>query len=176
VTEQNPPPPAAPVQEGQPQVVIDATPQQGSSKGSEEEALGSLKEMQESVGQISELAKEEENLVKEFFGFLLRILKSFSNTLEISVSSLPEEYNGQVNKAYLYLTGQLVLVYKNGEVRILNLADQENHGILVEITGEIMTKLKTIVGSHKAKIEKRVKFLMSVTKELQRAAKAFSEE
>jgi hypothetical protein len=156
--------------------IIDATPKKEKHELGEKEALDSLREMQENVGQMSELAKEEENLVKEFFNSLHLILKPFSKTLEISVLSLPENYIGRVNKAYMYLTGQLVLVYVNGEVEILNLADQENLNILIGITGEIMTKLKLMMDSHRVETEKRVKFLMSVTKELQKVAKIFSEQ
>jgi hypothetical protein len=105
---------------------------------------------------------------------LIKILKPFGKTLEISASSLPEQYDGRISKAYLYLTGQLVLVYKNGEVEVLNLADQENHEVLIEITGEIMMKLKSVISSHRSKTEKRVKFLMAVTKELQKVAEVFS--
>jgi hypothetical protein len=176
LTEKTPPPAASTQKEAQPQAVIDATPASETLKVDEEETLASLREMQENVGQMSELAKEEENLVKEFFDFLLRILKPLSKTLEISVSSLPRNYRGQVNKAYLYLTGQLVLVCNSGEVEILNLADQENHGILIEITSDIMMKLKMIIDSCKSETEKRVKFLMSVTKELQKVAKVFTGE
>ena len=146
----------------QPQTNEDGTPE-------------SLTEMQENAGQISELVKEEENLVTEFFNLMFKILKPFSKTLEISVSSLPEHYREQVSKSYLYLTGQLVLVHKNGELEILNLTDQENHDVLVEITGEIMTKLKAVINTSKSKTEKRVKFLITITKELQKVAKVFSE-
>lgn len=142
----------------------------------EEQTAEVLKEIQENAGQVSELTSEEETLVREFFNFLVRILKPFGKTLEISASSLPESYNGRISKAYLYLTGQLVLVFTNGEVEILNLTDQENHQVLVEITGEVMIKLKAIVTSHKSKAEKRVKFLMSMTKGLQKVAEVFAEE
>jgi hypothetical protein len=169
---------AAPIAkaESEPKAIIDVSSTVENKKITEEESLGFLKEMQENVGQMSELAKEEENLVKEFFNFLLKIMKPFSKTLEISVGSLPEAYDGRISRAYLYFTGQLVLVYKNGEVEILNLSDQENHEVLIEISGEIMMKLKTIITSYKSKAEKRVKFLMTVTKELQKVAKVFSEE
>lgn len=90
--------------------------------------------MQEKAGQMSETEMEEDNLVNEFFNSLLKILKPFSKTLEISVASLPESYSEQICKAHLYLTGQLVLVYRNGQVEILNLADKENHELLVQIT------------------------------------------
>ena len=61
-------------------------------------------------------------------------------------------------------------------MEILNLADQENHQVLVEIAGEIMTKLKAIIASYKSKTEKRVKFLMQMTKGLQKVAEVFSED
>jgi len=161
-------------QESTQPALTNSTPTSENKKINEEQTLSFLKEMQENAGQISELAAEEENLVKEFFNSVLKILKPFGKTLEISVSSLPQSYDGRINKAYLYLTGQLVLVYKNGEVEVLNLADQENHQILIEITGEIMMKLKIIFTSHRSNTEKRVKFLMSITKELQKVAEVFS--
>ena len=156
------------------EVTVEATP--AKERINKEESVEFLKEMQEKAGQISESEMEEENLVTEFFNSLLKILKPFSKTLEISVSSLPERYSEQIGKAHLHLTGQLVLVYRNREVEILNLADKENHELLVEITGEIMAKLKTIIDSYKSETEKRVKFLMPITRELQKVAKVFSEE
>lgn len=159
----------------EPATVIDAAPTMESQKISKEENLEFLKEIQENAGQISELKMEEENLVNEFFSCLLRIIKPFSKTLEISVGSLPEKYNERISKACLHITGQMVLVYKHGEVEILNLADEENRELLIDITGEIMLKLKSVINSYKSKTEKRVKFLMWVTKELQEVAKVFSE-
>lgn len=164
------------VDDGESQPIIDATPTTEEQKTTKEEAVEFLKEIQGSAGQISEIVMEEENLVTEFFSSLLKILKPFGKTLEISVSSLPESYNERVGKSYLHFNGELVLVYKNGEIEILNLEDQKNHEILVEITGEIMQKLKSIINSYKSKIEKRIKFLMPITKELQKVAKVFSEE
>jgi hypothetical protein len=163
-------------QDAKPQIVIDATPTDEKQKGSEEQWAESLKDMQENAGQIAELAAEEANVVTRFFSSLLKIMKPFGKTLEISASALPENYNGRISKAYLYLTGQLVLVYTNGEVEILNLADQENHDVLVKITDEIMVKLKSVINEYKAKTEKRVRFLMSITKELQKVAEVFSEK
>lgn len=157
------------------QAVIDATPAIEEQRISKEEAVEFLKEIQGNAGQISEIAMEEENLVTEFFNALLKILKPFSETIEISVSSLPERYNESVDRAYLHFNGELVLVYKSGDIEIINLEDQKNHEILVEITGEIMQKLKTIINSYKSQIEKRVKFLLPITKELQKVAKVFSE-
>jgi hypothetical protein len=163
-----------PASQSSPSTAPETVPAQ--PKASESGITGLLNEMQENAGQISELAKEEENLVAEFFNHMFKILKPFSKTIEISSSSLPEHYRGQIDRSYLYLTGQLVLVHTNGELEILNLTDKENHDVLVEITEEIMTKLKMVINTSRSKIEKRVKFLMTVTKELQKVAKVFSEE
>jgi hypothetical protein len=176
VTEKQPPPSTATTQETKPPVIIQATPTTDKQKTSEDETVAALNEMQENAGQISELTTEEESLVQRFFDSLLKILKPFGKTLEISASALPERYNGRLNKAYLYLTGQLVLVYTNGEVEILNLIDQENHDILVELTGEVMQKLKSMINAYRVSTEKRVKFLMVITKEMQKIAEVFSEK
>jgi len=160
----------------EPQAVIDATQTQEGQKAVTDEALESLREMQENAGQMSEITKEEETLVADFFNFLMTVLKPFTKTLEITVSALPKKYSERASKAYLYLTGQLILVYQNGEAEILNLTEPDNYEILIEITGEIMQKLKAIINSHKSKAEKRVNFLMTITKELQKVANIFAEK
>ena len=176
MTENQPPPQTPTAQEAKPPIIIDAAPDQGKPKTSEDKAMECMNELLENVGQISELTAEEENLVARFFDSLFRIMKPFGKTLEISASTLPENYAGKTNKAYLYLTGELVLVYASGEVEVLNLSEQENHDVLVRITGEIVTKLKAIINSYKSKTENRVKFLMAITKELQKVAEVFSKK
>lgn len=162
-------------QDPAPQIMVDATPTEERKEISKEEATEFLKEIQEKAGQISESEMEEQNLVNEFFNSLLKILRPFSKTLKISVSSLPEKYKQEISKAHLHLNGQLVLVSRNGEVEILNLAEKDNHELLVEITGEIMAKLESLIDSYKSKTEKRVKFLIPITQQLQKVAKVFSE-
>lgn len=157
------------------QIIVSTATEDEDQKVSEE-ALEFLKEIQENAGQISEIIKEEENLVAEFFNSLLKILRRFSEALQIPVSSLSKIYGKPLSKAYLYPNGQLVLVYENAEAELLNLTEQSNHDILVAIIGEIMMELRSLINSYRAKAEKRVKFLLSVTKELQKVAKVFAEE
>jgi hypothetical protein len=167
---------AAPaVENGETQIIVSATSMEENQKVSEE-ALEFLKEIQENAGQIFEIIKEEENVVAEFFNSLLKILRKFAKVLQIPVSSLSESYGKQVSKAYLYPNGQLVLVYEDAEAELINLKEQDNHEILVAIAGGIMMELRSIINSYKARAEKRVKFLLSITKELQKVAKVFMEE
>jgi len=162
--------------DGASQAVTEASSAEEKKQTNETETLGFLNEMQENVGQISELAKEEENLVKEFFSSLLKILEPFTTTLRISASSLPKSYGERVSTAHLHLTGELILVCKNGDMEILNLTERRNHEVLTGIAGDIMANLKSIITSCKTETEKRVKFLMTVTKELQKIAKALSDQ
>jgi hypothetical protein len=159
-----------------PPTTENSNPQVTIGTSTTDSALESLREMLENIGQMSEMAKEEETLVADFFSFLTQILASFTKTLEISASALPQKYREQVGKAYLYLTGQLILVYRNGEAEILNLMEPDNYDILVEIAGEIMLKLKSVIDSYKSKTEKRVNFLLAITKELQKVATVFAEK
>jgi hypothetical protein len=176
MTEQQPSPPIITTNETQPPTIIDSTPAKNTKATNEEQTSQTLREIQENAGQISELTAEEQTLVKDFFESLLKIMKPFGKTIEISATGLPESYSRRTNKAYLYLTGQLVLVFTNGEVEIMNLVDPENHQVLVDITGEIMGKLRTVINTHRSNTESRVKFLMQITKELQKVAQVFSEE
>ena len=158
-----------------PGVTLDATPTEDSKKVEKEEATEFLKEMGEAAGQISETENEEENLVKEFFSSLFKILKPFSKTLEISVSSLPRDWARQTIRAHLHVNGQLVIVRKNGDVEMLDLQEKDNRRLFIDITGEITAQLKSIIDSYKSKAEKRVEFLLPITKELQKIAQVFSE-
>lgn len=153
----------------EPQVIIDATATE------EETALENLKNLQENFGQVLELSKEETSLVNEFFKAFADILKHFGETLEISVSSLPRDFRERTNKSFLDKTGKLIIVTKKGEVETFNLMEHRNYNILFETVGDIVTKLGALMNSQRAKIEKRVKILMPITKELQKVAKVLEE-
>jgi hypothetical protein len=177
MTQETPNPSDTVPQQNQPPAIIDATPNaEEQHKASEDQTIEAMKEIQESAGQISELSAEEASLVTEFFASLLKILRPFCKTLEIPVSSLPEKYHGQMSKAFLYPTGQLILVHENGEAEILNLSEKENRDVLVSITHDIMAQLKSMINAYRTRTEQRVKFLMPITKELQKIAEVFSEK
>ena len=167
--------PSSTSEEPLPRVTLDASPTEDSERIEKEEATEFLKEMGEVAGQISETENEEENLVREFFNSLYKILKPFSKTLEISVSSLPKDWARQAIKAHLNVSGQLVIVRKNGDVEMLDLKEKDNRRLFIDIIGEIVAQLKTIIDSYKSDAEKRVEFLLPLTKELQKIAQVFSE-
>jgi hypothetical protein len=100
-------------------------------------------------------------------------MKPLVRTLPISTTILPKEW-GEISQANLDLTGQLLVLYPNGRMRTINLAERKHRELLLNITYDLMPKLKKLVTSHRQNIEKRVKVMSSITKELQKTAKAFS--
>jgi hypothetical protein len=166
----------SPVEKTIVQGVADATSKGEVEASTRQKAVEFLREIQENVGQISELDMEEKMLVGEFFASLLKILKRFGRNIQISALSLPSGYKKRVSHACLYPTGHLVLVYVNNKIELIDLKDPKNRIMLYEITGEVMMRLRDIINLHRSHVEKRVKFLTSITKELQQVANVFSSE
>ncbi|UCE29313.1 MAG: hypothetical protein JSV85_00840 [Candidatus Bathyarchaeota archaeon] len=138
-----------------------------------EDTVNSLNDIRQEAGQISELSTEENMLVEEFILALLKIMQPLASTLPVSTSVLPEEW-GKVTQASIDLTGQLLVLHPDKRMKTVNLTEQRHRELLLEITHDIMPTLKKLVNSYREKVEARVKFMSSVTKELQRTAKAFS--
>ena len=135
--------------------------------------VDSLSEIRQETGQIAELTTEENMLVEEFFLALVKIMHPLTSTLPVSTSILPKEW-GRVSQASIDLSGQLLVLYHDKIMTRVNLSEQSNRELLLEVTRDIMPTLKKLVTSYRQKIENRVKFLSSVTKELQTTAQAFS--
>jgi len=148
---------------------------QKSQENSFESAVKFLDGIREETGQISELMTEENMLVKEFFASLLKIMRPIVKTLPVSTSVFPEDW-GKVNRASLDVTGRLLVLLSDGKMRSIDLTERRHRELLVKVTYDIMPTLKRLMTSHRQKIETRVKFMSSITKELQKTAKAFSME
>jgi len=144
-------------------------------EGTDETPREQLKIVQENLGHMCELAKEEADLVNELISTLAIVLKPFCETIEISTSKLPKGYQERLSKAFLDRNGRLILVYKDEEIEVLDLREKTNREIVTEIIDEILSKLAVMVTRQRSKIEKRVKALIPVAKELQKAAKILEE-
>ena len=138
-----------------------------------EDTLKFLDGIREETGQVFELTTEENMLVREFLTALLKIIQPLAQALPVSTSVLPEEL-GKVSQASLDLTGQLLLLYPDETMKLINLTEQRHRELLLRITYDIMPTLKRLITSHRQKIEARVTFMSFITKELQKTAKAFS--
>jgi len=134
-----------------------------------EELISSLKSLQDDIGQISELTSEEKRVVDVFFESFLNLMQPLAKTIPVSPDALPEEM-GNVLQANVDPKGNLMLLYHEGQVEIKCLSEKTHRDLMISV----MPKFKQLTSNHRRKIEKRMTFLSSVTKEIQKISKAFS--
>jgi hypothetical protein len=149
------------------------TKQTKASQSTLQELLDSLKSVQDDIGQICELMSEEKVLVSEFFESFLKLVQPLATTLPVSTATLPRDM-GDVAQALVDPLGNLILLYQDGYAKIENLREEKHRDLLVAIVKDTMPKIKLLINAHRQKIEERMKFLSSVTKEMQKVSKAFS--
>jgi DNA-binding ferritin-like protein len=138
-----------------------------------QELIESLKSVQDDIGQICELASEEENFVTAFLDSLLKIMRPLKATIAVSPSALSGDI-GSMLQASVDPTGNLIVLFKDGRMELKDLSDEANRDLLVKVIRDIMPKFKQLTSAYRQKIENRIKFLSAVTKELQKISKAFS--
>jgi hypothetical protein len=138
-----------------------------------EELLDSLKSVQDDIGQICELTSEEETLVNEFFESFLKLMQPFVATIQVSTEALPDDLGGVI-RASVDPTGQLMLMYGDGHMILKNLLEEENRDLLTAVLEDVLPTLKKLFSAHREKVEGRMKFLSSVTREVQKMARAVS--
>lgn len=140
-----------------------------------EELISSMKSLQDDIGQISELSSEEKRVVDVFFESFLTLMKPLAKTMSVSPDALPAEL-GNVIQANIDPKGNLMLLYQDGQVDIRNLGEKNQRDLMICVMTDVMPKFKQLTSAHRRKIENRMKFLSSVTKEIQKISKAFATE
>lgn len=137
-----------------------------------QDLLDSLKSVQDDIGQICELTFEEKGLVKAFFESLLKLMQPLTTTIPVSPAVLPEEM-GNVTQANVDPTGHLIILYGDGRVELKNLSEEINRDLMIPVVKDMLPKFKQLVSAHRQNIETRIKFMSSITKELQKMSNAF---
>jgi hypothetical protein len=150
-----------------------AKPVPKAKKVSLEDLLSSMKGLQDDVGQISELRSEEKRVVDVFFESFLQLMRPLAKTMSVSLGALPAEFGGVV-QANVDPKGNLILLYPEGQVEIRNLNDVGERDLMVCVMHDVMPKFKQLTSAHRREIESRMKFLSSVTQEIQKVSKAFA--
>jgi hypothetical protein len=139
-----------------------------------DELIASMKSLQDDVGQISELSSEEKRVVDVFFDSFLKLMKPLAKTISVSPEVLPANV-GRVVQANVDPKGNLMLLYEDGQVDIRSLAETSERELMIAVLADAMPKFKQLTGAQRRKIEDRMKFLSSVTQEMQKISKAFAE-
>lgn len=139
---------------------------------SPEEVVETLRRLREDVGQISELSSEEGSIVRAFSLAFLKLMEPLAKALPIDVSVLPLDL-GPVERANVVPKGDLVLLFTDGRMESIDLSVAENRDLLVAVMSDAMPRFNRLISQRRSKIEKRINFLSSVTRELQNIAEAF---
>jgi hypothetical protein len=138
-----------------------------------EELLASLRSLQDDIGQICELTSEEKRVVEVFFESFLQLMEPFAKTMPVSPEALPAEL-GEVVQAHLDPSGRLVILYEDGRVDLRDLKEEAQRDLLVIVIKDVMPRFKELTNVQRQKVEERINFLSSVTREMQNISKAFS--
>jgi DNA-binding ferritin-like protein len=149
---------------------------EGTTEEAEEalqEFTESLKTVQEDIGQICELASEEKNYVTALLESLLKIMRPLKATIPISPAALHEN-SENIIQATVDPTGHLITLYKDGRMELKDLSEEANRDLLISVIKDAMPKFKQFTSAYRRRIENRIKFMSTVTKELQKISKAFS--
>ncbi len=138
-----------------------------------QELVESFKSTADDIGQISELSSEEKILISEFFSSLFKLMQPLAPSIAVNQSALPVEF-GDVVQAHVDPTGHLILQYTDGRVELKDLSEEKNRELMTAVVGDILPKFKNLTSMQKRKLENRIKFLSSVTKEIQKSSEALS--
>jgi hypothetical protein len=160
--------PEVPVPSVQPPVPRAAVPT------SPDDVVETLRRLREDVGQISELSSEEGSIVAAFSLAFLKLMEPLTKALPVDAGVLPPEL-GTLEKANVLPKGDLVVLHRDGRMDSIDLGDTENRDLLVLVVSDAMPRFNQLIAQRRVKIENRINFLSSVTKELQSIADSLVE-
>jgi hypothetical protein len=138
-----------------------------------QELVESLKSTADDIGQISELNSEEKILVAQFFASLLKLMQPLASSIAVSQFALPAPL-GDVVQAHIDPTGHLILRFEDNHVELKDLKDERNRDVMMAVVEDVVPKFKSLTRIQKDKLEKRIKLLSIVTKEIQKSSEALS--
>ena len=136
--------------------------------------IETLRRLREDVGQICELSSEEGSIVAAFSLAFLKFMEPLTKALPVDAGILPPEL-GALEKANVLPKGDLVVLHRDGRMESIDLGDAENRDLLVMVVSDAMPRFNQLIAQRRSKIENRINFLSSVTKELQSIADSLVE-
>jgi hypothetical protein len=137
------------------------------------ELVESLKSTADDIGQISELSSEEKILITQFFTALFKLMQPLAPSIPVNQLALPDEL-GNVAMANVDPTGHIVLQYDDGRVELRDLSEERNRDLMTAVVADILPKFKNLTAMQRRKLENRIKFISTVTKEIQKSSDALA--
>jgi DNA-directed RNA polymerase subunit RPC12/RpoP len=136
--------------------------------------LESLRKLRDDTIQVNELRDEEDRIVDALLEAFLEVMSSIPGGLPVNPELLPGEAS-DVDRLSVSSSGELLMLYLNGEMDAVELSDPENRDLLVDVINDVFPKVRHQIVEMKGRLEKRIVYLSTVTEELRGMAASIAE-
>ncbi len=175
-TEELPPAPdeVPKVEEKSAEIEESVPPQEPMINASPAAILESLRKLRDDTIQVNELRDEEDRIVEALLEAFLEVMSSIPGGLPVS----PELLHGEasdVDRLSVSSSGELLILYQDGEMDAVELSDPENRDLLVEVINDVFPKVRHQIVEMRGRLEKRIVYLSTVTEELRSMAASMAD-
>ena len=175
-TEELPPAPdeALEVEEKPAEIEESVPPQEPMINASPAAILESLRKLRDDTIQVNELRDEEDRIVEALLEAFLEVMLSIPGGLPVN----PELLHGEasdVDRLSVSSSGELLILYLDGEMDAVELSDPENRDLLVEVINDVFPKVRHQIVEMRGRLEKRIVYLSTVTEELRSMAASMAD-
>ncbi len=175
-TEELPPAPdeVPKVEEKPAEIEENVPPQEPMINASPATILESLRKLRDDTTQVNELRDEEDRIVEALLEAFLEVMLSIPGGLPVD----PELLHGEasdVDRLSVSSSGELLILYLDGEMDAVELSDPENRDLLVEVINDVFPKVRHQIVEMRGRLEKRIVYLSTVTEELRSMAASMAD-
>ena len=136
--------------------------------------LEALRNLRDDTIQVNELRDEEDRIVKALLEAFLEVMSSIPGGFPVNPELLPGEVS-DVDRLSVSSSGELLILYLNGEMDAVELGDPENRDILVDVINDVFPKVRHQIVEMRGRLENRIVYLSTVTEELRSMAASIAE-
>ncbi len=136
--------------------------------------LESLRKLRDDTIHVNELRDEEDRIVEALLEAFLEVLSSIPGGLPVNPELLPGGAS-DVDRLSVSSSGELLILYLDGEMDAVELNDPENRDLLVEVINDVFPKVRHQIVEMRGRLEKRIVYLSTVTEELRSMAASMAD-
>jgi hypothetical protein len=136
--------------------------------------LESLRRLRDDTIHVNELKDEEDRIVDALLEAFLEVMSNIPGGLPVNPELLHGEAN-DVDRLSVSSSGELLILYLDGEMDAFELSDPENRDLLVEVINDVFPKVRHQIVEMRGRLEKRIVYLSTVTEELRGMAASMAE-
>ncbi len=148
--------------------------QEAMIKASPATILESLRKLRDDTIQVNELRDEEDRIVEALLEAFLEVLSSIPGGLPVNPELLLGEAS-DIDRLSVSSSGELLILYLDGEMDAVELNDPENRDLLVKVINDVFPKVRHQIVEMRGRLEKRIVYLSTVTEELRDMAASMAD-